>query len=174
LGTHIDGYFPRTVERCAETIRTRLSEVFAGMTGDLMAIRNGGRFSATSRDWYVVEGDERNIWGEGPSGFSINVYPRVVEFTCIERFGAIAGPEYGIPEALRRVFAAVAAGLGEGRPLAVAAGGFGDTDRAGDLACDGAAFTEVCASLEAVIGPPARRWKDLEAGTGDWYLSVPA
>ena len=54
--------------------------------------------------------------------------------------------------------------------LAVAAGGFGDTDRAGDLAMAGAGFPEVCGSLAAIIGPPARSWEALEAGSGGWYL----
>jgi hypothetical protein len=95
----------------------------------------------------------------------------VVEFTSLERFGAIERPDQGVHAALRRVFEAAASGFAAGGWLAVAAGGFGDTDRAGDLALAGAGFAEVCKCLEAVIGPPARSRGALEAGLGGWYLA---
>ncbi|MCI0455925.1 MAG: hypothetical protein L0Z62_02960 [Gemmataceae bacterium] len=170
MGTHIDGYFPRVVERSAETVQARLTAVFADLADDLAVIRERGRFSSGGGGWWVAE-DEGRLFGEGPGGFSISVYPAVIEFTSVERFAAIDSPVLGIQEPLRRVFAAVAARLGAGAALAVAAGGFGDTDRAGGLAAEGASFADVCRSLEAVIGPPARSWEALEAGVGLWYLS---
>ena len=80
-------------------------------------------------------------------------------------------PDLGIHLALRKVFEGVAAAFGARGRLAVAAGGFGDTDKAGEIAISAADFAQVCACLEAVIGTPARSWESLEAGTGAWFLS---
>ena len=172
VGTHIDCFFPHAVERTLEAVRARLDAAVSKLGDELAAIRNRGRFSAAGEGWSLWE-DEGTITGEGPSGLSISVYPAVAEFTSVERFGAVERPDQGIHTALRRVFEAVAAGFGAGGRLAVAAGGFGDTDRAGDLALAGAGFAEVCECLESAIGPPARSWEALEAGAGSWYLIAP-
>ena len=170
MGTHIDGFFPYTVERSQEIVRLRLDAVFRDLTNEINAIRERGQFSSDSGGGWWLVNDQNFINGEGPSGFCISVYPAVVQFTSVERFGAIECPDTGIHTALRRVFEAVAAGFGSPGQLAVAAGGFGDTDKAGDLALSGAGFIEVCACLEAVIGPPAWSWEGLQSGSGFWYL----
>jgi hypothetical protein len=151
-------------------LQQRLATIFETLQEELYAIVERGRFSAGGGDWWL-SADEDEVRGEGPNGFSISVYSAVIEFTSAERFGAVESPDLGIHIALRRVFETVAAGFGAGGRLAVAAGGFGDTDQANDLALDGCGFAEVCGCLEAKIGPPARSWEALEAGSGFWYLS---
>ena len=139
---------------------------------ELALIRDRGRFSSDDAGW-SLRSDEGTITGKGPFGLSISVYLNVVEFTSVERFGTVERPDLGIHMALRRVFEVIADEFGAGGRLAIAAGGFGDTDRAGDLALAGGGFAEVCGCLEAVIGPPARSWAALEAGELRWYLSAP-
>jgi hypothetical protein len=172
MGTHIDCFFPHTVERSPEAVRERLAAVFGGLKCEADLLRARGRFSAGGGDWWlVVEGV--GVTGEGPCGFSVSVHRAVAVFTSLERFGAVERPDQGTHGALRRVFEAVAAAFGAGGRLAVAAGGFGATDRANDVAASGAGFAEVCGCLEADICEPARSWEALERGEGGWYLSVP-
>jgi hypothetical protein len=154
VGTHIDSFFPRAVERSVDEALARLSSVFDGLTDDLAVIRERGRFSTDRSEWSLVE-DNGEISGEGPSGFLITIYSQVVKFTSVERFGAMENPDFGIQEPLQHVFAAVARSLGTG-VLAVSAGGFGDTDHASDLAAQGQSFANVCRRLKSVIGPPVR------------------
>jgi hypothetical protein len=168
VGTHIDSFFPCIVERTVGAVLARLSEVFSDLADVIPLIRERGRFSADVGEWSVKEAEER-IYGQGPAGFRIRVYSRVIQFTSLERFGALELPDQGIQEPLHRIFEAVASALGTGE-LAVAAGGFGDTDHAGDLAHDGESFAEVCRCLESVVGAPARSWQELESGAGQWYL----
>lgn len=155
IGTHIDAFFPHSVDPSPAGVRERLAAAFGDLKEDLDAIRERGRFSANCGEWWLVV-EDGIVNGEGPSGFSILVYPAVVEFTSMERFGAVEQPDLGIHLALRKVFEAVATTFGACGRLAVAAGGFGDTDKAGELAIGGASFEQVCRCLEVVIGPPAR------------------
>jgi hypothetical protein len=173
IGTHISAFFLHSVEPSAEAVRERLIRTFGDLKQDLDAIRERGRFSTGCADWWLIE-DDGIVSGEGPSGFSIAVYRDVVEFTSLERFGAIEQPALGIHMQLRRVFEVVAAAFGARGRLAVVAGGFGDTDKAGELAIGGAGFADVCGGLQLAIGIPARSWEELEAGEGAWYLSRPA
>jgi hypothetical protein len=170
MGTHIDAFFPHCIELSPVVVQEWLAALFGGLQDDLATIRERGRFSPGAGDWWIVA-DGDTLYGEGSSGFSIRVYSAVIEFTSVERFGALEYPDWGTHVALRRVFEVVAAGFGGGGRLAVAAGGFGDTDRAGDVAFNGGEFADVCRCLEAVIGAPARSWEALEAGSGAWYLS---
>jgi hypothetical protein len=170
MGSVIDAYFPHTVERSLEAVRERLARVFSDRQDDLAVIREWGRFSAHHGDWRLVVEEDGTVRGEGPSGFLIAVYPAVVEFTSLERFGAIERGEQGIHAALRQVFEAVAAAFGAGGRLAVAAGGYGDTDLASDCAIAGRGFKEVCDCLSSAAGSPARSWEALEAGLAGWYL----
>lgn len=172
MGSHIDAFFPHAVERSPEAVRAKLDAALSGLEADLALIRDLGRFSVGGGGWSLWS-DEGTVTGEGPSGFRIRVYPAVVELTSLERFGAVERPDQGIHAALRRVFEAVAAAFGGGDRLAVASGGYGDTDRAADLALAGAGFAEVCVCLEAVAGSPARSWAVLEVGERGWYLSAP-
>jgi hypothetical protein len=173
MGTHIDSFFPHTVDRSVGVVLTQLSAVFNRLSNDLALIGERGRFSHEKGKWWLVTDGER-IYGEGPNGFSISVYAEVVEFTSIERFGALEYPDLGIQKSLQRVFEAVASSLGPGGELAVAAGGLGDTDKAADRAAEGASFAEVCHCLEVVLGPPARSWGELELGSYRWYLESQA
>jgi hypothetical protein len=170
VGSHIEAYFPHTVARSPEAVRKRLAQVFGDRQDDLTVIRERGRFSSGSGDWRLAVDEDGTVRGEGPSGFLITVYPAVIEFTSLERFGAVERPEQGIHAALRRVFEGVAAAFGAGGRLAVAAGGYGDTDRARDLAAAGREFAEVCECLAHVAGVPARSWEALETGPAGWYL----
>lgn len=172
LGTHIDAFFPHAVERSPEAVLGRLLTALGRVSDDLGLIRARGRFSCYGGGWSVWS-DDGTVSGEGPDGLSISVYLCVVEFTSVERFVAVARPDLGIHWALRRVFEVVASAFGAGGHLAVAPGGFGHTDRAGDSALAGAGFADVCECLQRVIGSPARSWAALEAGAGQWYLSAP-
>jgi hypothetical protein len=170
VGSHIDAFFPHTVERSLDAVRERLAAVFTARKDDLSLIQQRGRFSSDGGDWWLVVDADGTVWGEGPSGFSIVVHPAVVEFTSLERFGAIEWADQVIHEALRRVFEGVAAAFGAGGRLAVASGGFGDTDLAADLAGEGRGFKVVCDALVSAAGLPARTWAALEAGSAGWYL----
>ena len=110
-------------------MRARLDAALSGLEADLALIRDLGRFSAGGGGWSLWS-EEGTVTGEGPSGFRIRVYPAVVELTSLERFGAVERPDQGIHTAIRRVFEAMAAAFGGGGRLAVASGGYGDTDRA--------------------------------------------
>jgi hypothetical protein len=171
VGSHIEVYFPHTVERASTAVRGRLANAFSDRQDDLALIQARGRFSADRADWRLFVDEDGTVLGEGPSGFQINVYPLVVEFTSSERFGAVERGEQGIQAALRRVFESVATAFGARGRLAVASGGYGDTDRARDLAVAGHGFKEVCACLVSIAGDPARSWEALEAGAGGWYLA---
>jgi hypothetical protein len=173
MGTHIDCFFPRTVDRSIDVLLARLLAVFGQLSNDLALIRERGRFSREKGEWRLVA-DGAKITGEGPSGFSISVYSRVIKFTSVERFSALEYPDLGIQESLHRVFEAVAFSLGRNGELAVAAGGFGDTDKAHEIAAQGRSFEEVCQTLEVEIGAPARNWEELESELGQWYLASPA
>ena len=129
MGSVINGFFPHSVERSPEAIRARLENALGGLSDDVDAIRNRGRFSMGGGGWSFWC-EEGTVTGEGPCGFSISVYVSVVRLTSVERFGAIERPDQGIHVALRTVFETVAAAFGGGGLLAVAAGGFGDTDHA--------------------------------------------
>jgi hypothetical protein len=176
LVSHIDGFFPRTVQQDPDIVRQRLNELFTALHQDVAAIRAYGRFSQGLKDWFVClvqSGPDRpmEIEGEGPYGFGINVYDRTVRFTSAERFGAIAYPEFGIAQPLRRVFRRVASALGTPGPFAVVSAGYGETDKACDRAYyQGATLEQVCECLEEINGPPVRSWEGLEAGQRAWYL----
>ena len=133
MGTHIDCFFPHTVERTLQVVRTRLDLVMGELGDDLAHIRDCGRFSKGREGWSLWEENDSTIQGEGPSGLSLSVNLKVAELTSVERFGAVQCSDQGLHAVLRRVFEAAAAGFGGGGRLAVAAGGFGDTDRASDL-----------------------------------------
>jgi hypothetical protein len=168
MGTHIDGFLPYATDRSLEAVGKLLNAVFDGLQSDLALIRERGRFSKQTVNWWLTS-DESTLTGEGPCGFSIVVYPMVIAFTSVERFGAIEHPDLGIHTSLRRVFETTAMSFGANDRLAVAAGGFGDTDRAADIAAGAGRFADVCGCLETVIGPPALTWDALETGAGNWY-----
>src|SRR5262245_40907848 len=107
MGTHIDAFFPHTVERSPEAVRERLSSVFGDLRDELAAIRERGWFSTGGGEWWLVA-EDGTVSGEGPGGFSISVYPAVAELTSVEQFGAVERPDLGIHSAMRRVFEAVA------------------------------------------------------------------
>lgn len=172
MGTHIDAFFPHAIERSPEVVRARLHMALNSLEAGPARIRERGRFSAGSGDWSLLY-DEGTITGEGPAGLSISVYPAVVKFTSVERFSSVERPDQGTTHALRREFEVTAAAFSSAGRLAVATGGFGDTDQAADLAHAGTVFTDVCGCLEAVLGPPARSWKELESGSHGWYLCIP-
>lgn len=171
MGTHIECFFPHAVVRSIDSVHARLDATFARLGDDLLTIRERGRFSNQDARWSFWESDDEGISGEGACGFDIDVFRAVVLFTSLERFSAIQLGEQGISAALRRVLEAVAGAFDASGHLAVAGGGFGDTDGACELAMHGAGFAEICRCLEAAIGPPARSWEALEADLGDWYLS---
>jgi hypothetical protein len=176
VGSHIDSFFPRSVPQDPEIVLRRLNEVFGALQPEISAIRAWRRLSHESGDWWTVlveaEPDQpMSVEGEGPCGFIIRVYAGTVCFTNCDKFGLIAYPEYGIAQPLRHVFRSVASALGAPGPFAVASGGYGETDRACDLAYyEAAPFERVCDRLEEDNGPPVRSWEDLEAGRGTWYL----
>ncbi len=171
MGSHISVFFPHAVERSPDAVGARLDLALSGLQADLALIRDRGRFSTGIGGWNL-RFEDATVTGAGPSGLSILVFPTVVELTSLERFGAVERPDQGIHTALRRIFEKLAAAFGAGGQLAVAAGGYGDTDRASDLARAGAGFAEVCGCLQKVVGPPAPHWSVLELGLCRWYLSV--
>jgi hypothetical protein len=152
-------------------VRERLSKVFSDRQDDLALIQIKGRFSAERGDWRLLVEENGTVFGDGPCGFQIMAHRAVIEFTSLERFGAVERAEQGIHAALRRVFEGVAAEFGAGGQLAVISGGYGETDRARDLAAAGQGFKEVCECLNSVAGDPARSWEALENGAGGWYLA---
>lgn len=174
MGSHIEAYFPHTVQRSPEAVRECLLRGLRERQDDLALIHERGRFSADRGDWSLYEDEDSSVRGRGPCGFSIDVYPAVVEFTSSERFGAVERSEQGIHTALQRVFESVAAAFGAADQLAVAAGGYGDTDEARDLAATGRGFPEVCECLTRVAGIPARSWEALGAGANEWFLGSKA
>jgi hypothetical protein len=170
VGSHIEAYFPHAAEQSPDAVRERLAVALCDLQDTLALIRERGRFSSGCGDWLLWVDEAGNVHGKGPNGFLITVYPAVVEFTSLERSGAVERADQGIHLALRRVFESVAAAFGAGGRLAVASGGYGDTDRARDLAAAGRGFKEVCDCLASVAGAPARSWEALEAGPAAWYL----
>jgi len=153
----------------------RLIAVFVGLAEDVRVIQTRGQFSSDCGDWRLNQREDGAVEGEGPAGFSGRLYERVIQVTSVERFGAIEHTDSEVRWPLRRVFEGLARALGTGSELAVASGGYGDPDRANDLAIAGAEFTEVCKCLEEVAGAPARSWEALEADGGyNWYRRTAA
>lgn len=173
MGSHIDVFFPHDVEQTVDAVQARLEPTFRDLTDDLALIRSKGRFSKDIGDW-SLRFEEGYVCGEGPSGLLISVYSAVVQLTSLERFGAVARPDQGIQDSLRRVFEATANAFGARGRLAVAGGGFGETDLAGDLAFEGASFDEIARALEKTFGHAgARTWEAVDGNTAYWYLSNP-
>ena len=114
MGTHIDVFFPRSIDRSISAILAKLSEIFDRLDDDLELIRELGQwYSRGYGNWWLVE-NESDFTGEGPCGFSINVYQQVIEFTSLQRFSALTFRDNGIKEVLRRIFDAVTSSLGPG------------------------------------------------------------
>lgn len=174
MGTSIDCFFARERKSDAGEIEAALRALSVERADDIRAIQTGGRFSTWDGEWWVhpvesSDGDPASIEGEGTAGFHIQICSRVVRFGSIERFRSIYDSDIAI--SLRRVITAVSLRLGTSSRIAVAAAGFGDTDRAGDVAYYGAAsFDQVCEALEEVAGPPARTWSELAEDRHRWYL----
>lgn len=179
MGSSIYCFFARGAERSAAGLRTALDDLMAEHHEDVRAVRERGRFSQGGGGWYLTrdhqDGDPDCLSGEGPAGLSIAVYRQVILVGSAERFGAVYGGGLGIAPALRRILDSMARRLGATHQVALAAGGYGDTDRAADLAYyEGGSFQAVVAMLEEVAGPPARSWDELAGGDHRWYLGAPA
>jgi hypothetical protein len=176
VGSHIDCFFARGAEQSPADLRTALDSLMTEHCEDVQILTERGRFSRGSGSWHLdlvraAGGEPDFISGEGPAGFSIDVYCRVVRVGSAERFSALYDEGMGVALALRRTLCSVARRLGGSPRIAVAAGGYGDTDRAADLAYyEGGPFEEVVAMLEKVAGPPARTWDELARGEHKWYL----
>jgi hypothetical protein len=171
--------FARGVEACPDAVRRVLEDLSDELRHEIQAIAERGRFSKGCGAWrleraWVPDGEPEYLTGEGPAGLSIDVYRRVVLVTCDERFHTLYDDSLGLAIPLRSVLCSFALKLGASPRIAVAAGGFGDTDRANDLAYykDGS-FEEVCACLAEVIGPPAGTWAELAHGVRGWYSGPP-
>ena len=159
-------------------LQTRIDGLLAERREDLQILgergqfpRGGGRL--TLEPAIVSDGDPDYLLGEGSAGFGLDVYQRVICFTSIERYFALYEESLGVAMALRRILGSAARLLSSATRIAVAAGGFGDTDAAHDLAYyQGATFDEVAAKLEEVAGPPARTWDELARRERTWYLGA--
>lgn len=179
MGTSIECFFPRAVARCPTTIQQALEALFAEMDEDLTIISTHGQFSAWRGEWWVKgdepgNGEPDQVLGEGPCGFTIEVYPQVIELGSLERFERLYDHRLGIARPLRRVLAAAAHRLGASDIMAVRLAGvamMGNTDVASGLAYyHGASFGEVCDCMASEQGPPAQSWEELALQGIGWYL----
>lgn len=168
MGTHIQAFFPHAVAVSMESIETVLHETTRRLESDFAAIHERGHFSTDDSGVWGLYADSKVIGGEGPSGMGIEFYAAVALGKSVERFATIASGDFGIAAPLRRVFTEWSIAFGGNGELAVAAGGMGDTDRAADLALEGACFSEVCRCLQLTLGPPAETWD--EAVASGWVL----
>jgi hypothetical protein len=178
VGSSIYCFFARGSERNAAELRTTLDDLMAEHHEDVRVVRERGRFSEGGGGWHLTQdrqgGEHDCLSGEGPAGFSIEVYRQVIRVGSAERFGAVYDVGSGVAPALRHILSSMARRLGASHQVAVAAAGYGDTDRAGDVAYyEGASFQAVVAMLVKVAGPPARSWDELAGGNHRWYLGVP-
>lgn len=175
MGTSIDCLFARGIDQDPEAVLQTLTSLFSTLTPELDQIRELGSFSQHSGAWSIAKNDLQDsefpvLHGEGPSGFGVDVYERVICLGSVERFFSIQRADV-LGLALRHVFEAAAQHCGTGSTMAVAAGGFGDTDHAIDLACyQGASFDDLTISLQQRLGTPARSWEELRKGDHTWYL----
>lgn len=157
-------------------IQTAIDDLLAEHREDIRILRERGRFSQGDGSLHLAldrpgDGEPDYIWGEGPAGLMMDVYQRVILIRSMERFRALFDESLGVASALRRILGSTARRLCAAPRIAVAAGGFGITDRATDLAYyEGAPFEGVVAMLEEVAGPPARTWEELARDQYHWYL----
>jgi hypothetical protein len=180
VGSSIYCFFTRGAEQSPADLQSALDRLMSEHREDVQVLMERGRFSAGGDRWHLDldrpdGGKPESIFGEGPAGLSINVYCQVVLVHSAERFCALYDEGMGVGSALRRLLCTTARCLGASPRIAVAAGGYGETDRADDLAYyKGGPFEEVVAMLEEDAGPPARTWDELARGQHGWYLGEPA
>lgn len=177
MGSSISLYCSRAIPRSPDAVQGALRRVWEHCVRELswLKLRGlfGDRVDGSWDPWIEEEAEEQLpfcIVAEGPLGFSVYVYECVAEVSSLERFGRVANAESPLRHALRRVLCAVAAEIGTGSLVAVAASGFGDTDEASADAREGASFERVCECLHVASGSPARTWGELEQGEKNWYL----
>lgn len=175
MGTSIDCIFAREVSKDIEKIETILDSSFTGYGKEIETISEKGYFSKyVNLSWNVFAIEEEveepaYIQAEGPLGFSIYIYETIVVVSSPERFFALHADSPGIGSELVVLFKAIAALLGKGRLFAFAAGGFGDSDQAIDLAYyQGVSFEEACGVLHKNFGAPAKTWPELSYKS--WFL----
>jgi hypothetical protein len=182
MGTTIDIFTPRVVVPRVAEVREALSELTRLYAPELETLTPPWRPTATS--WWVSESPEApHVYGEGPVA-NFHVYAQVMDFSIIHRFFMLYDPSRSFlhsagetetdgarrVQALHRLIPGIARVFGDGRH-AVVAGGFGDSDHAGDLAHSGESFDSVCRHLTTSLGPPTSHWPEL--ADVSWYLGRP-
>ena len=176
MGTAIHCFFARGADQGMADLQTAIDGLMAEHREEIRHLRERGRFSQGEGSLHLAldrpgDGDPEYIWGEGPAGLMMDVYQRVIFLRSMERFRALFDESMGVALALRRILGSAARRLSAAPRIAVAAGGFGDTDRAVDLAYyEGAPFDGIVAMLEEVAGPPALTWDELARDQYRWYL----
>ncbi len=171
MGTSVDVFLPRTIES-AEEITARLNCVFNRCAGELSIIEREGLVGG-KRPWNLkfvpqYEGMREYYFDEGPYGFDIRVYRKVLCFGSNERFYQLYDPESLVAYALQSVIEAVVRVLAVPPMFATVAGGMGDSDAAEDCMYDGGSFSEVCEVLRKEHGEPAHSWDELAPGETAW------
>jgi hypothetical protein len=177
MGTAISCFFPADIERSPDSVQAILERTFSELGDTFLEIASASHFSSRSHGhwWCVLDDTTGEVHGEGPFGFMVWVFPRCINLTQMERFGALIDAKYWKQDAripLRRALEHVVGSMGIRPEMAVAASGFGDTDAAMDVAGEGGSFEDVCHCLRAELGPPAVTWEELERGEDRWYLKL--
>lgn len=174
MGTSIHCIIPKEKDFEIEELRQRLDDVFDRLKTEVLHLREFGHFSkmaSGSGKWFLIfvpaeDGLPEHITGEGFT-FSVDIYKNVVLIGCIERFNDLYFKEKNTSDQLFKIITEIAKEFCYSNKLLLAAGGFGDTDLAIDIAYD-ANFDEICAKMTELHGIPADNFDDLK--DVPWYL----
>jgi hypothetical protein len=173
MGTSIYCFFAHQAEWEPAALQQHLDALCAPLASDLDALRQYRRFSDDSGTWSIWPWDTTTgcLAGDGPAGLGIYLYQRVVCLTSAARFSALYRDD-GVAMPLRRLLCSLAVSFASARLIAVAAAGFGNTDRASDVAYyNNGSFDDVCRELHRAAGDPTDDWALL--GDNCWYLGAP-
>lgn len=175
MGTSIDILFPREITT-PEEITLGLDAAFHKCSEQLEVISRNAWYRIDFDPWKVVicpeyDGEPAYLFDEGPHGFSVHVYDKVLLLGSLERFGRLYSQDSPVAGSLQIVVETVVRTLTKRPVFAAGAGGMGDSDAAIDLAYYGQApLSKVCDALFKSNGPPARSWNALSADENRWCL----
>jgi hypothetical protein len=169
MGSTIEAFLPRPPAVDHVSLATLLTELFERERVAIEVVRTRGHFSSGGGGWNFVDSEFGTWFAEGPAGFRAEVFPGVLSFSSLERFGRIAHRDSQLRLPLRTIFDAVASSVDHDEMLIVS-GGYGDDERANEIALEGGSFEDLVILLRNALGAPATSWEMLEPGERSWFL----
>lgn len=173
MGTSINTFFSGGGIASASGWTNRLELAFSSLATELEDMGSRSWYGDHREPWSVILQPEENgeppyLLGEGPFGFDVYVYDRVVSIGNLERFWRLYRKDSPVASTLQTIIESLVKTLSDEWVFVAVAGGLGDSDTAHDVAQNGAAFNQVCDCLKSSLGPPATSWEQLSEGENPW------